>query len=113
MIENSRFHITSTLGGPMLSQDLCASEVAEVGLFSRSMRRGVNDGLSRGFEAAQSIDTALKQLGGADMNGEDVMANYLAEPKMARKEQIVRVLGPSFDHTPDMDGPSLGSRLGM
>ena len=113
MIENSRFHITSAVGGPMLSQDLCGPELSEVSRFSRGMRRGVSDGLSRGFEAAESIDSAMKQLGGADMNGEDVVANYLIEPKVARREQIARVLGPSFDHSPDMSGPSLGARLGL
>lgn len=113
MIENSRFHITSAVGGPMLRQDLCALELSEVSKLSRSMRRGVSDGLSRGFEAAESIDTALKQMTSADMNGEDVVANYLAEPQVARKEQIIQALGPSFDHSSDMDGPSLGSRLSM
>ena len=113
MLENSRFHIISALGGPMLRQDLCALELSEVSRLSRSMRLGVSDGLSRGFEPAESIDKALKQIGGVDMNGEEVVANYLAEQQVVRKEQIIRVWGPSLDHSSDMSGPSLGSRLGM
>lgn len=112
MIENSRFHITNTLGGPMLTEDLCAMQNAAPSNLASSVRNGVSSGLARGFEPADSLDAVIKQLSNSDMEGEDVVANYLSESKVSRKEQIAHVMGPSFDRSNDISGPSIsiGSR---
>lgn len=97
----------------MLDQDLCADEVSAVDRLSVSVRRGVSAGLSRGFEAAESVNSAMGQLGGSDMNGEDVLANYLVENKVARRNQISLVMGPSFDNGVSGPGPQMGTNPGL
>lgn len=105
-MKNTRFEIMGALGGDILFKDPC-QEFSQPEQLSQGMSRGLRDSLGRSdaeWNLAEPVKSATSQI------ELEALAHWLTEPRAKVKEQIVRVLGPRFDHEAGPEGPSMGLR---
>lgn len=106
-MKNDRFDIMGTMGGDILLSDPC-KEFSQSDKMAQGMDRGLHASLARSekeWGLAEPVRSATNQI------ETEALAQWLTEPKVKVKQQIVQAFGPNFDQGASPDGPSLSTGL--
>lgn len=108
---NPKFHVFNTLGGELRDFDPVAPEMGNVSSLSSMLRRGVSEADSKGFKVSEAVDSVIRQIGGGEMEGEDLVASLVLEISVSRRNQIANMMIPSFNpEGPSGPAPTLSNR---